>query len=193
MTRTALMKLAVTSVCLSGLALPARAQDAAIPDYFFKEWTISRDCSEQHAGPEGHVGTGLKFRISRESRSADGQTYALEAFDDIQRIWPGNWKQLRLEFRPGTRLERLPADFECVPGESASSPFLAMSGYSIGAEPWYEYEHWYGLVEIHGEAHHVLIFPRSVDGASSAVIVLQDADAGDSIKLDHNGTIHSDD
>jgi hypothetical protein len=51
-------------------------------------------------------------------------------------------------------------------------------------------EHWYGLAKIDGELHHVLIFPRDVKGPSSVVVVIQDADSGDDVTLDHDGTIH---
>jgi hypothetical protein len=187
MSRTvaALLAFAVMSV------VTATAHADPIPAYFFKEWSISRDCSEQHAGPAGHVQTGLRFRVARSSLRSDDASYALEVIDQSQKSWPGNWKKVRLEFRDGSTMAALPADFECLPGEETSNPFLAMSNYSQTAEPWYEFEHWYGILLIHGEPHHLLIFPRNVQGESSAVIVLQDVDSGGTIKLDHNGTIHS--
>lgn len=186
MSRTTSALLAVAAVCLTA----SPAGHANPPGYFFKEWTISKDCSEQHAGPSGHVQTGLKFRI-RPAKSAGG--WRLEAIDADQLYWAGGWRSLKLEYRPGVKMGKLPADFECVPGAAASSPFLAMTNYSQTAEPWYEYEHWYALLAVHGEPHHVLIFPRDVEGTSSAIILIQDADASDSIKLDHNGVIHSED
>lgn len=191
MSRSVPSILAFAAVCLSAGAT-AHA-DSTIPGYFFKEWSISRDCSEQHAGPAGHVQTGLRFRIAPSTWDAGGQSYALQAIDVDRRIWPGNWKKVRLEYRAGAKMGALPADFECVPGQEASSPFLAMSNYSQTAEPWYEFEHWYGILLIHGEPHHLLIFPRPLEGASSAVVVLQDVDADGTIKLDHNGIIHSED
>ncbi|MGQ0835299.1 MAG: hypothetical protein ACT4O5_10340 [Gammaproteobacteria bacterium] len=191
MSRSVPSMLAFAAVCLSAGAT-AHA-DSTIPGYFFKEWIISRDCSEQHAGPAGHVRTGLKFRVAPSSRDADGGSYALEALDVDRRIWPGSWKKVRLEYRAGAKMTTLPADFECVPGQEASSPFLALANYSLNAEPWYEFEHWYGILLVHDEPHHVLIFPRDRKGASSAIIILQDADASGAMKLDHNGSIHSED
>jgi len=87
----------------------------------------------------------------------------------------------------------IPADFACVPGAAASSSLLAMSNYTQSAEPYYEYEHWYGFGTIHGEPHHVLIFPRAVDGNDSAIIVVLDAGTDGTVQLDHDGTIHSHD
>lgn len=180
--------LSVAAICLIGAGSPARAQSASIPEYFFSEWTVSKDCSEPHAGIGGHTQPGLKFRVSRSSH--DGESFVLEAIDNGRLVWPKGWKRVKLEYRPGTKMRSIPADFECIPGEEASNPFLAMSGYAMTAEPWYEYEHWYGMVTIHGEPHHLLIFPRDVRGPSSAIVVLHDADAYDNIKLDHGGAIH---
>lgn len=191
MTRSALAILALAAVC--AISSPLAHANEPIPEYFFKQWTISSDCSEQHAGPAGHVQKGLKFRVSRSTADTDEQTFALEALDVDRRLWPGNWKKVRLEYRAGARLNALPADFECVPGAEASSPFLAMSSYAQTAEPWYEYEHWYGILLIHNEPHHVLIFPRNLRGPASAILIVQDADASGAIKLDHNGVIHSED
>jgi hypothetical protein len=68
-----------------------------------------------------------------------------------------------------------------------------MSNYTQSAEPYYEYEHWYGLGTINGEPHHFLIFPRNVVGADSAIIVLLDAGTNGNVVLDQDGTIHSED
>jgi hypothetical protein len=183
--------LSVLALAASLLTLsPATLADPAIPGYFFSTWTISKDCSEQHAGPTGHVETGLRFSVDPES--ADGASFRLTPIDVNQKLWPGNWKKVRLEYRAGTKMQSIPADFECVPGQAFASPFLAMSNYSQTAEPWYEFEHWYGILLIHGEPHHVLIFPRERKGLSSALVMIQDADSSGTIKLDHNGIIHSD-
>jgi len=190
MSRTASAVLSCAMICL--ISSPASRANPPVPGYFFKEWTISKDCSEQHAGPAGHVRTGLKLRIAAASKDADSGSYALEAVDASRLAWPAGWKKVRLEYRPGTRMAGLPADFECIPGQESASPFLAMSNYSQTAEPWYEFEHWYGILLIHDEPHHLLIFPRDLKGASSALIVLQDVEADGTIKLDHNGTIHAD-
>ena len=60
---------------------PARA--ATIPDYFFTEWTVSKNCTEQHAGLAARVQSGLKFKISRDSQAADG-SFVFEAEDSGQ-------------------------------------------------------------------------------------------------------------
>jgi len=173
-----------------GVAPRVQAQEVdGIPAYFFSTWTISADCSEASATPVGHVQTGLQFAIDRSSATADGQAFKLRPLDKGQRRWSGGWRSLKLEYRAGSKMSRVPADFDCVPGAESTSPFLAMSGYSVSAEPWYEYEHWYGLTRIHGQLHHVLIFPRDATGPDSVIIVLQDADASDNIKLDHDGAI----
>ena len=93
------------------------------------------------------------------------------------------------EDRAGTLLKSIPADRECVKGEEASQPFLAQSGFAVSGEPYYGEAHWYGTVQIHGEKHHLLIFPRNVKGADSAAILLIDADAGANLQLDTGGTI----
>jgi hypothetical protein len=85
----------------------------------------------------------------------------------------------------------VPADFECIPGAEASSPFLAMSGFAQATEPYYEQEHWYALARIHGQLEHVLIFPRDVRGPASAIIVLQSVNSPGTVQLDDNGVIHT--
>jgi hypothetical protein len=167
----------------------ATLADPAVPAYFFSTWTISRDCSEQHAGPAGHVQTGLRFSV--EAASSDGLTFGLQPIDVDRKLWPGNWKKVRLQYRAGAKMTSIPADFECVPGQESASPYLALSNYSQAPEPSYEFEHWYGILLIHDEPHHVLIFPREHQGESSALMMIQDLDARDSIQLDHNGIIHS--
>ena len=85
----------------------------------------------------------------------------------------------------------IPADFECVPGQEATSPFLAMSGFAQASEPYYEQQHWYGVATIAGQQEHVLIFPRNAKGAASAIIVLQSVNSPSTVKLDDDGVIHS--
>ena len=129
--------LSVLAFAASLLTLsPATLADPAIPAYFFSTWTISKDCSEQHAGPTGHVKTGLRFSINVES--ADGLAFRLKPIDVNQALWPGNWKRVRLEYRAGAKMNTLPADFACVPGQESASPYLAMSNYSVTPEPTYE-------------------------------------------------------
>jgi hypothetical protein len=177
-----------TSALYLMASIPARteAQNASgIPDYFFGNWTVNRDCTEAHAGTgTGHTIPGSQFRIVRSQ-----DNYVLQAVDQPGRTWSAGWKNLTLEYRAGARMSSIPADMECVPGDEASSPFLAQSGFSVSAEPYYPYEHWYTTVKIHGEKHHLLIFPRNAHGPNSAAIVLIDADAGDNMQLDHDGTI----
>jgi hypothetical protein len=173
---------------MASIQTKTEAQTAsAVPDYFFKDWTVNRDCTEQHAGARGHTQPGLEFRISRDS--AEGQTYSLQPINRPDHVWSPGWKNVKLVYRAGARMGAIPADMECVPGQEASSPFLAQSGNAQSAEPYYGYEHWYGLVTIHGEPHHLLLFPRNTQGHSSAAIVLIEADAASNLQLDHNGTV----
>ena len=162
---------------------------SGIPDYFFSTWTVNRDCTEAHAGRgSGHTLPGSQFSVVR-SESSDGVSYSLQPVDKPGLSWSRGWKSVKLEYRAGTPLSSIPADFECIPGEEASQPFLAQSGFAVSAEPYYGQEHWYGTVQIHGQKHHLLIFPRNVQGADSAAIVLIDADAGGNLQLDTDGTI----
>jgi hypothetical protein len=170
-------------------ASQAQAATAAIPDYFFSEWTVSKNCTEQHAGLAARVQTGLKFKISRDV-TEDG-SFVFQAEDGTQQQWAANWNGIKLEYRAGTQMTTIPADFECVPGQEASSPFLAMSGFAQASEPYYELQHWYGTATIAGQLEHVLIFPRNTKGAASAIIVLQSVNSPTSVKLDDDGVIHS--
>jgi len=178
-----------TALCLiASLHSKSEAQTATVvPSYFFSTWTVSRDCTEAHAGPDTHTQPGLQLRVTRAS--SDGASYSLEAINQDNKAWKRGWRGVKLEYRSGAKLATIPADFECVPGQEASSPFLAQSGFAVSAEPFYPYEHWYGLVTIHGQKHHLLIFPRDAKGADSAAIMLIDADAGSNLQLDTNGTI----
>jgi len=195
MPRTVLLSFA--AFCLmAGSVVSSQAQElAAIPSHFFSEWSVKKDCSEQHAGPQGHVQNGLKFCVTRAAMVDGGQAYILEVrTPDGANATGGSWQNIRLEYRAGVRMTTLPADFECTPGAETASPFLAMGGYSTSAEPWYQHEHWVGVVDIHGQKHHLLIFPRDVKRqveTVAAVIVLHDADASDNVKLDHGGAIHT--
>lgn len=160
-----------------------------VPGYFFRSWTVSADCTAAH-GPTTHVKTGLKIGIAVAAADQTGTTYKVTATDST--LGDIDWKTVTLEYRAGAKLSKIPADFECVPGSEASSPFLAASNYAVSAEPWYEYEHWYAKVNIHGQDHHLIIFPREQKGRSGAVMVLQDASTGDLVRLNHNGMIHGD-
>jgi hypothetical protein len=163
---------------------PARAD--TVPAYFFSSWTVNRDCTEAHAGGlKGHTIPGLQFQVKQA-----GGSYTLAPVDNSAGHWSRGWKGVTLEYRAGSPMASIPADMECVPGQEASSSFLAQSGYRVSAEPYYAYEHWYGQVTIHGEKHHLLIFPRNVQqGPADAAIVLIDADAAGNLQLDGNGTI----
>jgi len=191
LSRKTLISSAIAAQCLiGGFAAAPPAHAGTIPDYFFKEWTVSKNCTEQHAGLAARVATGLKFSISRDSAAQDG-SYVFQAEDVGQQRWAANWNGIRLEYRAGTKMTTIPADFECIPGQEASSPFLAMSGYAQAAEPYYEQQHWYGIATIHGQMEHVLIFPRDTTGAASAIIVLQSVNSPGTVKLDDDGVIHS--
>jgi hypothetical protein len=169
----------------------AQAQSAAVPAYFFKQWSVQSNCAEQGADPTAHTQVGLQYVIAPASVSADGLSFSFEAINSDTQSWPDGWADLTLQYRAGTQMTSIPADFACIPGAAASSSLLAMSNYTQSAEPYYEYEHWYGLGTIHGEPHHVLIFPRDVDGTDSAVIVLLDAGTDGTVQLDQDGTIHN--
>jgi hypothetical protein len=181
---------AAVQCLLVGLAATAPAHAAEIPNYFFKEWTITANCTEAHAGLAARAQAGLKFKVSQDTATEDG-SYTLEALNVGQQKWSAEWNGLKLEYRAGTQMTTVPADFECTPGAEATSPFLAMSGYVQSAEPYYEQQHWYGLATIHGQLEHVLIFPRAVNGEKSAIIVLQSASAPTDIQLDDDGVIIS--
>jgi len=193
MSRSASLLLSLAAGCLTcGANVVAHADTAStIPSYFFAEWKVARSCLEQHAGAEGHVALGQKFSMTAAKANADGETFKLKSLDSQNRLLKGNWGNVNLQYRAGSKMTRVPADFECIPGEEASSPFLALGNYVTTAEPYYEEEHWYALVKIHGEPHHLLIFPRNVTGEDSAIIVLQDAGGADAVTLDNNGVIHT--
>ncbi len=172
-----------------GLSIGAAAQAAPqIPDYFFQQWSVGSNCAEAHAGLAAHVDAGLVFAINRNSAQADG-SYTLQAIDGPASRWLPNWNGLKLQYRPGTPMTTVPADFACVPGATSSSPFLAMAGYVQSPEPYYPQEHWYGLATLFGQLEHVLIFPRDVSGDGAAIIVLQSASAPTDLTLDDNGVI----
>lgn len=170
-------------------AAPARAADS-IPSYFFSQWTVKANCTEANAGPATRVRTGLKFKISNDS--TDG-AYTLQTINTDGKQWASDWNGVKLQYRAGTKMATIPADFECQPDSEASSasssPLLAMSGYVQTAEPQYSFEHFYGLVTINGQPEHVLIFPRDAKGSTSAIIVLESATTGSSVNLDDNGVI----
>jgi hypothetical protein len=191
MTRKISLTTFAAAQCLFiGLAAAPSAQAADIPGYFFKEWTVTANCTEAHAGLAARVQPGLKFTVASDSVAADG-SYALETLDAGGQQWAAEWNGMKLEYRAGTKMTTLPADFECIPGSESSSPFLAMSGYVQTAEPYYEQQHWYGLATLHGQLEHVLIFPRDLQGDKSAIIVLQSASAPTDLQLDDDGVIHS--
>jgi hypothetical protein len=176
---------------ITGAPSAVQAQTAKIPAYFFKQWSVQSNCAEQGADPTAHAQIGLQYVISPASISKDGLNYAFETINTHSQAWPDGWSDLTLQYRPGTPITDIPADFSCVPGEAASSSLLAMSNYVQSAEPYYEYEHWYGVASIHGEPHHVLIFPRNINGTDSAIILLLDAGTAGTVQLDQDGSIHS--
>jgi hypothetical protein len=194
MTRKFLLTAFAATQCLIvGLAASAPARAAEIPSYFFSQWTVTANCAEAHAGPAARVQAGLQFKIASQP-AADG-TYTLQTINAAGQQWASAWSGVKLEYRTGTAMAAVPADFECLAGSEAASasasPFLAMSGYVQTAEPYYAQQHWYGLVKVHGQLEHVLIFPRDATGDKSAIIVLQSASAGSNISLDDNGVINS--
>ena len=192
MPRKLLLSTYAAAQCLIvSLATTAPAQAAAsIPSYFFSEWTVTANCAEAHAGLAAKVDTGLKYRISPATLAPDG-SYAFEAENSAQTQWAANWNGVKLQYRPGTQMTTVPADFECLPSGQSTSPFLAMSGFAVAAEPYYEQEHWYGLARIQGQWEHILIFPRPTTGAASALIMLVSVSAPGTITLDDDGLIIS--
>jgi len=172
---------------------PARAAADSIPQYFFNQWTVKSNCAEANAGPATRVQAGLQFKISNESH--DG-TYTLKAINSNGKSWASEWNGIKLQYRAGTRITAVPADFTCVAGSetssAAASPLLAMSGYVQTVEPQYEQEHLYGVAKIGGQLEHVLIFPRDSKSGTSAVIVLESATSGSNVALDDNGVINAD-
>src|SRR4029453_6919121 len=98
---------------------PVQAQEA-IPDYFFKAWTVNRDCTEAHSGGLGHTIPGLKFK---PTRNANG-TFSLQAVNTAAGRWARGWQNVKLEYRAGTRMASIPADMASVPGTQRASPFL---------------------------------------------------------------------
>ena len=189
--RNVILASAIAVQCLFGglAAAPARAAD--IPDNFFMEWTVSKNCTEQHVGLAARVASGLKFKISRDALAADG-SYVFQAENTGKQRWNAGWDGIKLQYRPGTAMQTLPADFECIPGQEASNSFLAMSNYAVATEPQYEQGHWYALARIHGQLEHILIFPSTSASGPKAVIVMQSVTASNSIQLDDNGVIHLD-
>ena len=187
--RNVILASAIAVQCLFGGLAAAPAQAADIPDNFFMEWTVSKNCTEQHAGLAARVASGLKFKIARDALAADG-SYVFQAENSGKQQWTAGWNGIRLQYRPGTVMQTLPADFECIPGQEASSSFLAMSNYAVATEPQYEQGHWYALARIHGQLEHILIFPSSAATGPKAVIVMQSVNAANSVQLDDNGTIH---
>ena len=186
--RQAFLAIAAATQCLVGALAGAPARAATIPEYFFKEWTVANNCTEQHAGLAAQVAAGLKFKISADTLAADG-SYVFQAEDVGQQHWAANWNGMKLEYRAGPEMKTLPADFECIPGQEAASPFLAMSNYAQASEPYYQQRHWYGVAKIHGQMEHILIFPRNAATGPTAVILMLSVNSPGTVQLDDNGVI----
>jgi hypothetical protein len=194
MTRKFSLTAFVAAQCLVvGLAATTPVRAAEIPQYFFSQWTVTSNCTEASAGPAARVQPGLEFKIAA-TPAADG-SYTLQTVNAAGKQWASAWNGLKLEYRPGTKMTTIPADFECVAGaessSAASSPLLAMSGYVQTAEPQYAQQHWYGIATIQGQLEHVLIFPRDAQGETSAIIVLESASTATTVNLDDNGVINA--
>jgi hypothetical protein len=187
---------AAVQCVVAGLAATSSAQaaTASIPDYFFSQWTVKSNCTEANAGPAVKVQAGLQFKISQQA--AAGAPYTFETIDAAGKQWATEWSGLELQYRSGTKMTTVPADFECVAGaetsSASSSSLLAMSGYVQTAEPQFAQEHWYGLANIRGQWEHVLIFPLNTKGNTSAVIVMESATADSNVTLDEGGVINAD-
>ncbi len=194
MTRKFSLTVFAAAQCLAvGLAATAPVRAAEIPQYFFNQWTVTSNCTEASAGPAARVQPGLQFKIAA-TPAADG-SYTLQTVNAAGKQWASEWSGLKLEYRPGTKMTTIPADFECVSGAEASSasasPLLAMSGYVQTAEPQYTEQHFYGIATIKGQLEHVLIFPRdNSNGGASVIVVMESASSGANVALDDNGVIH---
>ena len=182
------LTVALAQCLIATLAVASAAQAGTVPAYFFKQFTVSSNCAEANAGLAARVQSGLKFQI--KDSGSDG-SYRFAAANVGQAQWAPNWNGMKLAYRAGSKMTTLPADFVCIPGQETSSSFLAMSGYTVSAEPYYEQEHWYGLANIQGQLEHVLIFPLNTASGTSAVIVMQSASTGATMQLDDNGVIHA--
>lgn len=186
---------AAAQCLIAGLAaVPSAHAAAPIPSYFFSQWTVTSNCTEANAGPAVQVQPGLQFKIANIP-SPTG-SYTFQTVDGAGRQWAHEWNGIQLQYRAGTTMTTIPADFECVAGSEASSasasPLLAMSGYVQTVEPQYAQAHWYGLAKIHGQFEHVLIFPLSAKiGTTSAIVVLESATSGSDVTLDDNGFLHA--
>jgi hypothetical protein len=191
--KSSLTAFAAAQCLILGFAVTAPARAADIPQYFFGQRTVMSNCTEANAGPAARVPAGVQFKISA-TPAADG-SYTLQTIDAAGKQWPSDWNGVKLQYRAGTKMTTIPADFECAAGSEASSasssPLLAMSGYVQTVEPQYAMEHFYGLANIHGQPEHVLIFPRDAKGGTSAVIVLESATTDSTVNLDDNGVINS--
>jgi hypothetical protein len=191
MLRIGALLLSISGIFLVAAPRSIQAQ-TAVPAYFFSQWTVQSNCAEAGFDPAEHTLLGLQFSISAASLSADGASYGFQPISSsATQVWPDGWSELALQYRSGVQMTNVPADFVCIPGEPASSGLLAMSNYTQSAEPYYEYEHWYALGTLHGEQHHVLIFPRNVVGTDSAIIIVLDAGTSGNVQLDQDGSIHS--
>jgi hypothetical protein len=194
MLRIGALLLAIAALFVGSAYPPAvQAQTAAVPAYFFHQWTVQTNCIEAGFDPTEQTQPGLQFALSPTTLMADGLSYPFQPINNATQAWPDGWAQLTVQYRAGVQMTDIPADFVCIPGQPSSSGLLAMSNYTQSAEPYYPYEHWYGLGTLHGEPHHFLIFPRNVVGTDSAIIVLLDAGSSGNVVLDQDGTIHSED
>jgi hypothetical protein len=191
MLRVGAALLPLSALVLMSAVHSATAQAAAVPAYFFNQWTVQSNCIEQGFDPAEQTQVGLQYAISPASLAADALSYVFQPINNATQKWPDGWSKLLLQYRPGVPMGTVPADFACIPGEPSSSALLAMSNFTQSAEPYYEYEHWYALGMLHGEPHHFLIFPRNIKGADSAIIVLLDAGTSGTVQLDQDGSIHS--
>ena len=176
---------------IAGLAAPAQAGTGSLPQYLLQGGTTAANCAEQSGGLAAHVPAGLKFQISSGDSSSDSG-YVFQAINSATQKWPAGWNGMTLQYRSGTKMTSVPADFSCVPGQETTSSFLAMTGYAVSAEPYYQLEHFYGVARIAGQLEHVLIFPRDTsNGGPSAVIMLQSVTSKSTMQLDQNGIIIS--
>ena len=120
-------------VVMASIQTKSEAQTASgIPDYFFGTWTVDRDCTEAHSGSGRPHLAGLA--VSRGPATPRTAATRFQTVDKPGLRWSNGLEEREARI-PGRRGDgqRFPADFECVPGEEASSPFLAQSGFAVSA------------------------------------------------------------
>ena len=61
---------------------------AAVPAYFFSQWTVQSNCIEQGFDSAEQTQVGLQFAISPASLSADGASYGFQPINSATQAGP---------------------------------------------------------------------------------------------------------